>query len=379
VRGGDVAVEATVLTPRGDFVHVDLGQTRGRRDVVLRGMLAERARGGRVVALALRRALAVEGHATDFARVDGVLRLGRLAAAGPEGRTAILPDYEDWHGVDNVELTAAERGAAVRFLLAGEGGAPRVQPRQPTDGAAVPVVASPGLAGMVGEDGLLPVRVGSARLRARVVATARRFPTASGEFVLGDERTLFVALNAERPGAAAPNELWLGTASPAALEARLAEPPFAVLERSSRSALERELRADPLARGSLAGLAAAAAVALLLGLAGLALLLASDLRDERDELLDLEAQGVGPRALRRHVRLRAALVAALGLVGGLLAGIALAALVVDVVTVTATAAAAEPPLVLALDARLVALAVAASAVLAAAVVAALTRGAFRSP
>jgi hypothetical protein len=45
-------------------------------------------------------------------------------------------------------------------------------------------------------------------------------------------------------------------------------------------------------------------------------------------------------------------VAALGLAGGLGAGAALAALVVGVVTVTATAADGGPPLVLHLDARL---------------------------
>jgi ABC-type antimicrobial peptide transport system permease subunit len=99
-------------------------------------------------------------------------------------------------------------------------------------------------------------------------------------------------------------------------------------------------------------LAGAALGSVLLALLGLLLLLAADVRDERGELLDLEAQGAGPQLLRRHLRLRGGLVAGLGLAGGLGAAAALAALVVGLVTVTATAAAGGPPLVLRLDARL---------------------------
>jgi hypothetical protein len=120
-------------------------------------------------------------------------------------------------------------------------------------------------------------------------------------------------MNAANPGTAVPNELWL--AGPEDLGAKLERPPFAPLSVSSRAEIEHRLRADPLARGSLAALAGAAIVAFLLALVGLAVLLAGDARDERRELFDLETQGAGPGTLRRPCAY-AVLVSTLGLLGG---------------------------------------------------------------
>ena len=78
-----------------------------------------------------------------------------------------------------------------------------------------------------------------------------------------------------------------------------------------------------------------------------------DLREERGSLRDLEAQGATPADLRKHVLLRAAVVGVLGLVGGTAAGAIVGALVVAVVTVTAGAESALPPLSLAFDGGLV--------------------------
>jgi ABC-type antimicrobial peptide transport system permease subunit len=131
---------------------------------------------------------------------------------------------------------------------------------------------------------------------------------------------------------------------------------------SSRRALAANLAGDPLSRGALIVLAGAALGSILLALLGLLLLLAADVRDERGELLDLEAQGAGPQLLRRHLRLRGGLVAALGLVGGLGAAAALA-----------NAAVGGPPLLLHLDARLLLLACAGYAAAALVLVWAATR------
>ena len=98
-----------------------------------------------------------------------------------------------------------------------------------------------------------------------------------------------------------------------------------------------------------------------------------DLRDERGQLLDLEAQGARPAALRRVVRLRSAVVAGAGLVGGIVAGVVLSRLVVDLVAVTANARAVELPLELALDWGVLALAVGACGLLASVLVVAATR------
>ena len=105
-----------------------------------------------------------------------------------------------------------------------------------------------------------------------------------------------------------------------------------------------------------------------------------DLRDERGELFDLEAQGAAPSLLRRIVRLRALTVAAAGLVAGALTGVALAAVVTDLVGLTARATAAEPPLVLEVDVLVVVgAAVASTSLAAAALVLLATRRAFSAP
>jgi len=126
-------------------------------------------------------------------------------------------------------------------------------------------------------------------------------------------------------------------------------------------------------------LGAAAIAALALALAGLLLAVVSDLRDERGELDELEAQGASPADLRRHLRLRATIVSAAGVVGGVATGAVLGTLVVGVVRLTAGAAAPEPPLRLDLGLGLVAIALALYAAAAAALVGAVTWNAFRAP
>ena len=94
------------------------------------------------------------------------------------------------------------------------------------------------------------------------------------------------------------NEVWLRLRDPARadeVDRALAAKPFHVLDVDSRRALEAEARRDPIAHGTLLALAVAAAVALVLALAGILLTVLGDLRDERGELFDLEAQGARPR------------------------------------------------------------------------------------
>ena len=348
VVGGDVSVQADVVTRDERFLHLDLGVTKGRQHVELRAPLPAGAQGGQVVSLAIGRALAVEEHASEFTRVDGILRLGPLTVTTPGGPRAIVTDYAGWTGVNGATPVG---DSAVRYLV-NEAAERRFQPPQPTDDESVPAIASPGLAAAAGADGVLPLRVTGGVLRTRVVAVARRFPTLKGDFVVADRALAFTAMNAAKPGSARTNEIWIGAPDGATADeiaAGLRRPPFDVLAVSSRSAIETELAGDPLSRGALIILGGAALGSVLLALLGLWLLLAADVRDERGELFDLEAQGAGPGLLRRHLRLRGGLVAALGLAGGLGAAVALAALVVAIVTVTANAAAGEPPLVLHLD------------------------------
>jgi ABC-type antimicrobial peptide transport system permease subunit len=165
-------------------------------------------------------------------------------------------------------------------------------------------------------------------------------PSVDGDAVVADLPTWLTAANTAEPGVATASELWVRTRPPAGL-------PLDVASQRARTA---ELTSDPLARGAIALLLVIALVALALAAVGLVLTVVGDLGDERGSLQDLEAQGATPADLRRHVLLRAAVVGLLGVGGGIAAGAVVGALVVAVVTVTAGAENALPPLTLVFDA-----------------------------
>ena len=224
------------------------------------------------------------------------------------------------------------------------------------------------------------MNVATGTIVGRVVGIVRRVPTVDEDVVIGDGPTVATALNTAAPGSGAANELWLDAPAPAKRDvaAALRRPPLNALEVSGHDALLADLRSEPLARGTLLTLAGAAVAALALALVGLLLVVVSDLRDERGELFDLEAQGAGPVTLRRHLRVRTALVAVFGLVGGVATGAVLATLVVALVTLTAGAGSAELPLLLGFDWPALLLGLLAYFLVAALLVSAATRQAFRA-
>ena len=173
-----------------------------------------------------------------------------------------------------------------------------------------------------------------------------------GEAVVGNLDALKTAIDTEAPGSATTNELWLDVPPETAPRGgRDRTAPFTSL--ASRPVdREADARRDPLGHGTLVALVASALVALLLAVIGLALAVRADLRDERGELVELE-RARSPSLLLRVVRVRALLILLIGLLGGGLAGAALALLVTRVIRVTARAGVAEPPLVVAVDVPLV--------------------------
>jgi hypothetical protein len=379
--GDPVGLEANILNVRGDFTTIELGVAEAGPPGVLRAQLPAEARGGRLVALTLTRALDIEGHGQgNVPIVEGTLALGPLQARSGERRQALPADWAGWVGDGGVSRLDRGGPALLRYTVTNDIGS-RFRPRQPLDGAAVPVLASPALAAAADDEGLLPLRVPGGELTARVVATARYFPTLEGDFVVADQATLSTALNARRPGSAVTNEIWLGAprAELPRVERELRGEPFGPLALETRASLEARLEDDPLARGTVLALTATALVALGLALIGLVLLVRGDLSDERGELFDLEAQGADPGLLTSHVRGRAALVGVAGTLAGLVSGAVLAGLVVSVVTVTAGGTTGLPPLDLVLDWRGLGLTVALFAAVAGALVALTTRRAFAAP
>jgi hypothetical protein len=311
------------------------------------------------------------GGANAVTYATGTMRIGAPRADGRR-----LPfEFAAWTGTGGITALA---GGGFHYFVTNSAVA-RFRARQPTDGRPVPVVATRTLATAAGAGGILPIEVGNGTITARVVAEARRIPTIDGDAVLADAQTLSVALAADAPGAGAPTEAWL-IAPPgktAKLDSALTRPPFNVLTVTSHREVLSQLRSEPLARGTLLTLAGAALAALALGLVGLLLGVVADVRDERGELFDLEAQGAEPSTLRAQLRLRSGFVAGFGLVGGIVTGAILAILIVALVTLTAGGISPQPPLLLGVDWPVLLLGFVAYAALAAVVVGVATRRAFR--
>jgi hypothetical protein len=343
-RGEGVSLTASVQAPAGGYVHLVLGEAQ-KNGSALRVAVPPEAEGGRVVALTLNPPARVQERGGEGRPRELALELGPLVAQTPGG-PVVLDRYEDWMGVNGIEPVRGDAGVTLTGTLS-EQAATRFRPTQPTDEQPVLAIASPGVAAAASPGGELVLRIAGEQVTVQVAAVAERFPGTRDDFVVADRALLSTALNATRPGIAVPNEVWLGAGSEQdreALAAELARRPFNVLALDSREELERSLRYDPLARGTLLTLLAAAIVALGLALVGVLLGVVSDVRDERGDLDDLEEQGARPALLRRVVRLRSLVVVGVGLAGGLVTAALLGVLVVDLVAVTADARATDLPL-----------------------------------
>jgi hypothetical protein len=359
---------------------LDLGDVNRR--TTLRAAIPPAARGGRIVALTLNpppRQAERADHDTGRGAEAGAISLGAPEALDAAGNPVPLHvDYAQWIGVFHVQPSVLQGSVRLDYTLSNDA-VSRFRPRQPSDEEPVKAVVSPRLAAAAGRDGRLPLQIADQQLVVQVAATAARFPGVTGDFAVADVGLLESALNSTLPGSGTVNELWFDAPEGAsALEVALRTEPFDTLDLQSQVGKEQALRADPLARGTLLTLVAAALVALALAVVGLLLGVVSDLRDERGELFDLEAQGAAPSLLRRQARLRAAVVAGVGIAGGLLTALVLSRVVVGLVRLTANATQPEPPLRVAVDWLLVALAIGVYAAVAALLVALATRNAFRS-
>jgi hypothetical protein len=333
---------------RGDqFVDVGL-RARPSSNSSLTVRVPRAARGGLVLGMTF---APTEPDVHNSTPAGGTLELGKFRVRTSDGIHRLAMDLGQWIGVGGIRSRLSRNGVKLRYFVTNDV-VSRFRPKQPTDQSPVPVIATAPIAELAGPNGLLPLQVEGEPFVGRVVATARRFPTVSGDFVLADREALSTALNADAPGSAVIDEIWLKSSSSSdetRIKAALSRPAFAGLETSFRRDLRAELDREPVARASILALLVSAFVGFVLALAGLTLALSTDIRDERAELFDLEAQGATPALLRRHLRLRSFGVLGFGVLFGLGLGAILSTIVVDVVRVTAGGQLPEPPLLLSFD------------------------------
>jgi hypothetical protein len=184
----------------------------------------------------------------------------------------------------------------------------------------------------------------------RVVGVATHMPSVvdpTPRFVTVPLDPFLVALASAIPGSGRPTEMWIGLPGPsqeALVRAELGAEPFRFASVTARSDLVTERAGDPLSRAILWTLVVAALAGLALSIGGLVLGTVTDLRDERGELADLEAQGVTPTALRWHAVARTTWLAVGGCAAGLVVGVALTHVVTGALAVTAEGVAPIPPL-----------------------------------
>jgi hypothetical protein len=348
VHGAPLRVDLAVRDARGRTTAVPMGVTKqGRSELTARlGPGSGRELAGLELAL--------PGDERDWffhndiegrlvAAPAGTLTLGRLR--GPSGT---LVSWRGW--VVRGRGARLRQGSRVRVTYSfPEIETLVVRPSQPTDGHPLRVVVSPDVARTAGPSGRLTLDFEDAHLPALIVGVAHRFPTVTGDlpFAVVDESRLATALDADAPGTGTPGELWLSVPGRfgAAVDAELARPPLSGLAAASRRQLLDEARHDPLARAVVHTLDAAAFVAAALALLGFGIALLSELRDERSNFFDLEAQGVSPETLLTHLRIRALALVFFGLAGGCVLGLILSRLVVSLVQLTAQTSSPEPPLV----------------------------------
>src|SRR5262249_61975649 len=133
------------------------------------------------------------------------------------------------------------------------------RPPQPTDGRALPVLATPAVAAAAGPNHVVAVTIEGEQVPARVVGVVPRYRSIVGEAVVADRQTAQTLLDTRSPGLGTTNELWADDLPPGRA------PELTVV---SRADVLAGLRADPLARGSLATLGATAAPALALAPGG---------------------------------------------------------------------------------------------------------------
>ncbi|HEX5450275.1 MAG TPA: FtsX-like permease family protein [Gaiellaceae bacterium] len=372
VKGDDVGIQAWFRGPLGDYQPVTLGRTNGAKTVVLHARIPFPH--GTLARFEFYLPNNLHGSANGGIGIQpsakGVITFGTPRVNGKP----IANAFDTWTGIGGVSGGTDRVGYLITPDRTGV-----YRPKQPTDATPLPILATPAVAAEANARGILPLQIEGDQITAHIVGIVNRFPSANGDVVIADRQTASTLLDTESPGLGLTDELWLNVRDEAATAAKLAQPPFTQMTVQSRAATLAQLQSDPLALGALITLAGTAIVALVLALLGLLLSAVGEVRDERGDLFDLEAQGASPATMRAQLRLRALLVALFGIAGGIGLGAILSSLVISLVDVTATAAEPQPPLALVLDWPVLAIAAAVYVVAAALLVGFATRLRGRAP
>jgi putative ABC transport system permease protein len=210
-----------------------------------------------------------------------------------------------------------------------------------TPPATIPAAITRAFASAIGTGvgNTFPVTVGGTPVSVKVVSVVHAFPTVTGPNggVIVDQGSLQQALAAAGTGPVPISEWWLRTSGPAVLRGL---PHGTTI--TDRASVASSLLANPLAAAPQLAMLAIAAAAVLLAAGGF-LVAAATARERTHDMALLAALGATKGQLTRLMCLEQAVIAVPAAAAGLLLGDLLARLVVPAVTLTATGAHPQPP------------------------------------
>ena len=189
--------------------------------------------------------------------------------------------------------------------------------------------------------------VNGASVEVKIVAAVTAFPTVTqgGGALIVDLATMQDVLAAQSLPPAQATQWWLATARgqpPPGLAARL---PAGTAVTSSAQ-LTAALRGDPVAAVPRQGLLAVAIAAVVLAITGFCVSIATGVRQRRAENALLAALGVAPAAAARQLCLEKLMLSVPAALAGLALGAVLAELLVPAITLTTSATAPVPPVLI---------------------------------
>jgi hypothetical protein len=284
-------------------------------------------------------------HAIGEGNTDQPIAVGTLTFSRVQAEGALVAwTWAGW-GAANATVQASDERLVLTYRLLGSQvvATPGFVPNAALP--ALPVAVDPTTA-KAAHDELLPVKIADQQVTVRVVATMPRLPTVNGSFLLADRATLVSLLDRTNPGSGVSTELWVAVppSSRQALDRTLTSAPYDRLTVARRDAVQANLNADPVGRGSQLLLAIVGVLALAVATASLVLLIVGERRDAAGEFYAWESDGVRPSALRRVMLVRTLTVVGVALPVGLLAGLAVAVLGTRLVAVDASGSTPQPPL-----------------------------------
>jgi hypothetical protein len=372
--GDNVDLAAYVRDPDGYGVsRLQLG-TVTQRSHELTAAVPARARGGTLDALVIDRPLGQKVSATHQLAEGGG---GSSASTGTLAVASVRADGQAvglaaWRG------HGAVGGAVGHLRFSLDGSEPAVaRPPRPRDRAALPVLATRQLAADARVSGGLTVQLGGLTLPAKVVGSVAGLPTVGpgSPALVADARALISALDSVEPGTAQVRELWVKTPDVAAVSDAARRRGLSVV--THEQVLNR-LRGQPLATELLRVTSWTALACAVLAALALGLFVRAQLSGDSHALVDLEAQGFGPRMLRRTLLARAVVLAVLGAAAGAVGAFGLD-FVVGRAALSAFERAPDPPIAPVVPTSLIVGAAAAAAILAVLTASLALFGAFRAP